>query len=124
MEKEAEQSTPAKKTSSIMKGLGGGLGGFMRKSQNKKKEVPPYVLKDFPQITAQWSDFNEDTQDLLDELYEYDHIYGGYDKIFSRTNREDMEATKKLLKRYYLPVKNVFLVLQSQCSDLKNIEQQ
>ena len=95
----------------------------MRLSGGKKKKVvPPYVLPDFPTDTKSVPDFMEDSPELMQELFEYDQLWGKYDQALADIDDDDAENTKEVLKKYYLPIKNVFLVLQSECEDLKNIE--
>ena len=59
-------------------------------------------------------------------MIEYDYKWGQYDKVFIDDNQnknvKDSHKFKEILKKYYLPLKNVFLVLQSESVDLKNIE--
>lgn len=83
-------------------------------------------MPDFPVIEFVLSDFYDDTPEVLDSMIEYDYKWGQYDKVFIDDNQnknvKDSHKFKEILKKYYLPLKNVFLVLQSESVDLKNIE--
>ena len=90
----------------------------------KRKDVPPYELPDHPVFEVVLPDFIEDTPELLSELFEYDFKWGRFQVLLEEmgTTSQDTHDFKEVLKKYYLPLKNIFLVLQSESADLKNIE--
>jgi hypothetical protein len=92
----------------------------------------------FPKIEFGLENYQDDTPEILDGMCEYDFEAGQYELLFSineingsnsiskgemmKAIIKDSKDFKETLKKYYLPVKNMFLVLQSESSDLKNID--
>jgi hypothetical protein len=46
--------------------LSGWTGKIKGSKRSKRKEVPPYVLPQFPKLEVTIPDFNEDTPELMD----------------------------------------------------------
>ena len=86
--------------------------------------MPTYDLPEFPEVEASVPDFIEDSPELLTELYEYDFKWGRFQVLLQNlgSTTKEIKEFKEVLWKYYLPLKNVFLVLQSQSADMKNIE--
>lgn len=92
----------------------------------------------FPKIEFSLPEYQDDTPEILDGMCEYDFEHGQYELLFSideinesnaiskgelmKAIVKDGQDFKETLKKYYLPIKNMFLVLQSKSSDLKNID--
>lgn len=92
----------------------------------------------FPSIEFVLPNYQDDTPEILDSMCEFDFESGHYENLFSineinnsnliskiemmKAIVQDSKDFKEVLKKYYLPIKNVFLVLQSKSSDLKNID--
>ena len=74
-----------------------------------KRDIYQGERQRFIKERSVWKDFVEDTEDQLAKMLEQDLIYGKIHKLNKLP--EDREAVKNVLLKYYLDIKNIFLMI-------------